>query len=314
MCTASSIRRSWVTSSSVPGYDVERLLQLLDRGQVEVVGRLVEHEQVDPARLQQRQRRPGALARRERRGRPQHVRRRRSPNLASSVRTSAGGRSGHRGAGTRRAAARRRGTGPRAWSISPTTTPGPSAARARRPAAAARAARRAACDLPEPFGPVIATRSAQSICRSTGPSVNVAAADDGARAACATTAPARGAAAISIRSSHSLRGSSTTSSRSISRSVWRRLGGLLLRRLAAELGLTILSLSVALRRALRTPFSIQARCMRARASSAGRGVGVLLVLLARVPAGDLALVQVGVVAAAVDADLLLGAGRARRPG
>ena len=59
--TASSIRRSWVTSSSVPE-GVERLLELLDGGQVEVVGRLVEHQQVDPARLQQRQRGPGALA------------------------------------------------------------------------------------------------------------------------------------------------------------------------------------------------------------------------------------------------------------
>jgi hypothetical protein len=50
-----------------------------------------------------------------------------------------------------------------AWSISPTTTPGPSDAvpssRAIRPSIAA-----SSVDLPEPFAPVIATRSAQSIC------------------------------------------------------------------------------------------------------------------------------------------------------
>ena len=37
--------------------------ELFDRGQVQVVGRLVEDEQVHPAGLQQRQRRAGALAR-----------------------------------------------------------------------------------------------------------------------------------------------------------------------------------------------------------------------------------------------------------
>ena len=55
------------------GVGVQRLLELLDGGQVEVVGRLVEHEQVDPAGLQQRQRGAGALARRQRRRGPQHV-------------------------------------------------------------------------------------------------------------------------------------------------------------------------------------------------------------------------------------------------
>ena len=71
--TASSMRRSWVTSSSVPGVRRERRLQLLDRGQVEVVGRLVEDQQVDAARLEQRERRPGALAGREGGGGAQHV-------------------------------------------------------------------------------------------------------------------------------------------------------------------------------------------------------------------------------------------------
>ena len=51
----------------------QRLLQLLDGGQVEVVGGLVEHEGVDPARRQQRQHRPRPLAGRQRRQRPVHL-------------------------------------------------------------------------------------------------------------------------------------------------------------------------------------------------------------------------------------------------
>jgi hypothetical protein len=43
------------------GVGVEGLLQLLDRGEVEVVGGLVEDEDVDPPRLQQRQGGAGAL-------------------------------------------------------------------------------------------------------------------------------------------------------------------------------------------------------------------------------------------------------------
>jgi hypothetical protein len=66
--------------------------------------------------------------------------------------------------------------------------------------------------------PVIATRSAQSICRLTGPSVKGPRRTTAPRID-ATIAPARGATAISIRRSHSLRGSSTVSSRSIIRSV-----------------------------------------------------------------------------------------------
>ena len=56
-----------------PGERLQRLLELLDRREVEVVGRLIEHQQVHPARLQQRERGPGALARRERRRRTAHV-------------------------------------------------------------------------------------------------------------------------------------------------------------------------------------------------------------------------------------------------
>ena len=56
----------------------------------------------------------------------------------------------------------------------------------------------------------------------------------------------------------------------------------------------------------RTPLAIQLRCMRARPSRIRLRVGELLVLLARVPAGHLALDQIGVVAAVVHPDQLLG--------
>ena len=133
------------------------------------------------------------------------------------------------------------------------------------------------------------------------------------RAARRPRRPERGAAAMLIRSSHSLRGSSTTSSRSIRRSVWRALAACFSLVSARSLR-PILSLSVALRRALRTPTAIQLRCVRARSSSPASVLVVLLVGLPGVPAGHLALGQVGLVAAVVDARPAAGPGRARRPG
>ena len=123
-------------------------------------------------------------------------------------------------------------------------------------------------DLPDPFAPVITTRSAQSTRASIGPSVN-----DPRRTTApdsdATTVPERGAAAIVIRSSHSLRGSSTTSSRSMARSVCRAFAACF-SLVCWRKALTCLSGSVALRRALRTPCAIQLRCMTARSLSAPR--------------------------------------------
>ncbi|QFZ17115.1 hypothetical protein EKG83_06225 [Saccharothrix syringae] len=189
-----------------------------------------------------------------------------SPNLASRVRTSAGAMSGTAApnASTRASSPR---NSPRAWSTSPTTTPEPSDAEpdsgATRPSSAA-----SRVDLPAPFAPVMAIRSAQSTWRSTGPSTNPPRRTTADRST-ATTAPERGAAAISIRSSHSLRGSSTVSSRSISRSVCRALAACF--SVASVRNLRpILSLSGALRRAFFTPFSIHARCVRARSSSDAR--------------------------------------------
>ena len=137
-----------------------------------MVRRLVEDEQVHAAGLQQRQRGAGPLARGQRRRRPQHVVAARSPNFASSVRTSAAGQSGSRvreGVDQRLVAERtarapgrpRRRRRPGPSGRCPSSSGEPAEQRAR-----------AGSTCPPPFGPVIATRSAQSICRSTGPRVN----------------------------------------------------------------------------------------------------------------------------------------------
>ena len=107
-----------------------------------------------------------------------------------------------------------------------------------------------------------------------------------------------------IRSSHSLRGSSTTSRRSIIRSVWRALAACF----SAESTLkavTNLSLSDFLRRAFFTPTVDPVALHTSPLLQPAAGVGVLVVRLARVPARDLALGEVAVVAAVVDGDLLL---------
>ena len=228
--------------------------------------------------------------------------RRSSPNLASRVRTSAVGQSG---TSAEKASINCSGpkNRPRAWSISPIRTAGPRDAvpssSGTRPSSAA-----SSVDLPEPFAPVIASRSPQSTCRSTGPSVNPPRRTTAPRRV-ATTAPARGAAAISSRSSHSLRGSSTTSSRSIRRSVCFAFAACFSDD-AAVLGLDVL---VAVLRLLDRVADALGHPVALHAGprlEPGLGVGVLLVLLARVPAGHVPLHQVGVVAAVVHADQLLG--------
>ena len=187
---------------------------------------------------------------------------------------------------------------PRAWSTSPTTTPGPSAAAPEssgsRPSIAA-----SSVDLPEPLAPVIATRSAQSICRVTGPSTKSPRRTTASRRV-ATTAPARGAAAISIRSSHSLRGSSTTSMRSISRSVCRALAACFseardVERLAVLVVVGGLAAGVA--DALVGPGALHPGPFQQVLAL----VGELVELLAGVPPGPVPLLQVGGVTAAEEA-------------
>ena len=160
-----------------------------------------------------------------------------SPNFASSVRASVGSISptpGRRaampasvGASTGRAGSVRAqntsssGVGPekaaRAWSTRPGSTPAPVDARpssgSTRPVRSARSV-----DLPAPLGPPTRTRSPASRRRETGPRRNSPRVTT-APSHTATTVPDLGAAATCIRSSHSLRGSATSSRRSIARSV-----------------------------------------------------------------------------------------------
>jgi hypothetical protein len=231
-----------------------------------VVGRLVEHQQVDPARLQQCDRRPRALARRQRRGRPADVTLDAEAELRQQVRTSAVGQSGtsaREGVGERRVALERRARlvdladhDARAELTSPTS------------AGCARAAAPSSVDLPAPLGPVTATRSRTSSCRSTGPSVNVRGDRGGAR------------------HGDDVAGSRRCGDRELqlpllarlvdhvqpleSRSVWRALAACFSVCSVRNLR-PILSLSRALRRAFLTPFSIHARCgPRARLQLARR--------------------------------------------
>ncbi len=192
---------------------------------------------------------------------------------------------------------------PLAWSISPTTTPGPSDAvpssRVIRPSIAA-----SSVDLPEPFAPVIATRSAQSICRSTGPRVNGPRCTTAPRST-ATTAPARGAAATCMRSSHSRRGSSTASSRSIIRSVCLALAA------CFSLDSTRSRADAAVRLGRQLPADVADALvgpgpLRPGARLQSRpGVRVLLVFEAGVPALGLPLGQVAGVPTAVVVDPVL---------
>ena len=102
---------------------VERRLELLDRRQVEVVRRLVEHEDVGAVGHQQGQRRPGPLARRQRRRRARRRGRRRGRTWpAASGRRRRRGRSRP---GTRAARCPAPDSRSRACSTSPTTTLGP---------------------------------------------------------------------------------------------------------------------------------------------------------------------------------------------
>ncbi len=300
--TAASIARSCVTSRTVPRERVQGRLELLDRGQVEVVGRLVQHEQVHAAPLQQGQRRPRALTRRQGGRRPQGLVGS-EPELGQQgpdVGVVEFGQFGAHRAGQRGVADEQR---PGLIDLADDD------ARAERRACPTSGAMRpssrsSSVVLPEPLGPVIATRSGQSICRLTGPSVKSTSLDDGV-AATATTAPGRGAGAISIRSCHSLRGSATSSRRSISRSVCRALAACFSLRLAPEVAdelVVVGGLAAGVRDALLHPGPLHAGPRLQVVSP----VGVLLVGLALVAALDLALGEVGLVAAGDLADLLLG--------
>ena len=116
--------------------------------------------------------------------------------------------------------------------------------------------------MPAPLGPVMAMRSPAETWSETGPSWKSPSRTTAASRT-ATTLDERGAAAMSNCSTHSLRGSSTSSRRAIRDSICRTFwacfsdDSLCARR-------RILSLSGAFRIALRTPCELHSRWVRAR--------------------------------------------------
>ena len=163
-------QRSWLTSRSVPSYVDERLLELLDGGQVEVVGGLVEHEAVDALGRERGELGPRALARRELTDLARRPRRRRG----RTWRAGSGPRSGPArcGPGTRPAAPGRRRRPIAVDRAVPTRTPGPHHRARHRPSGSSPSSAASRVDLPDPLGPTMPTRSCQWISTSTGPSAN----------------------------------------------------------------------------------------------------------------------------------------------
>ncbi len=155
----------------------------------------------------------------------------------------------------------------RDWSISPTCTPGPIH---RRPdvSGISPSSARSSVVLPLPFGPRIAIRSCQPISRSIGPSRKRPAL---ARTACSsrtTTSPLRADGASCSRSSQPSHGFSTTSSRSIARSVIFAFDACFSLRWVSRCRM-LLSFSL-LFLTLRLPCSDHAFWVRDRSSSADR--------------------------------------------
>ena len=173
----------------------------------------------------------------------------RNPNFASRVRTSALVKSGTNS--SKRSAS---GRGPvkcrRDWSISPIAT---LALRRASPLSGSRSpnSRRNNVDLPAPLGPVIPIRSPALTCSDTGPRTKSPRRTT-ASLSVDTTELDRGAEPIVNSRTHSLRGSTTSSSRAIRLSICRTFCACFsLDSLAARR--RCLSLSGALRIALRTP-------------------------------------------------------------
>ena len=193
----------------------ERLLELLDRGQVEVVGRLVEHQAVGRA---------GPSAGRGRRGsaHPATACRRRGatwsaprPNFASRVRASASSRpvAARKPSTSVRSAAKRAPDLVDLADDDAAAEPGPPGGQ-RQPAEQRGEQRR----LAAPFGPTTASRSPQPTCEVDRSQPEPAALDHRAVQPGHLVPPA-GRGAIASRSCQPSRGSSTSSSRSSCRSV-----------------------------------------------------------------------------------------------
>lgn len=271
----------------------DSLFQLFDRRQVEMVRRLVEDQQVDPASLQQSQGSAGALARGQRVGRPGHVvstkaeLRQQSPDVGVGLvrhlrgeRVDEGCVAGEQFSCLIDLADENAGS----QSCRPRV-------RCLRPEQQGQSV-----DFPDPLAPVMTIRSPASTWVLMGPKVKSPRVSV-ASLSVATTVPERGAAAISIRSSH-LRGSATSSRRSMRRWVCR----------AFEACFSVDSsrrplptLSLSLTSAVRCEPCVPSSCVASEhVPSARLWCGVLLVGLAGMASGDFALDQEGVVPAGID--------------
>jgi hypothetical protein len=165
---ASRNHRSWVTATRARFGRVRRRHEVLGEPghpfDVEVVGRLVEEQQVGVGDEQRRQRQPPALTARERSDDRRRGRRRRRPSTppSSPSRTSRTGRrrptrarADHR----RGPRARWRRVEPSAWPSSRRSAPPGSPGRSRRPRVPA--STRSRVDLPPPLRPTMPIRSAE---------------------------------------------------------------------------------------------------------------------------------------------------------
>ena len=155
----------------------------------------------------------------------------------------------------------------RAWSISPTCTPGPIQ---RRPdvSGISPSSARSNVVLPLPFGPRIAIRSCQPISRSIGPERRSVPRCTTACSSRTTTSPLRADGASCSRSSQPSHGFSTTSSRSIARSVIFAFAACF--SLRSVLAWRMFLSGSPLFLTLRLPCSDHAFCVRDRSSSADR--------------------------------------------
>ena len=208
--TVSRRRRSWETRSNVPPYSMQRRFQLLDSREVQVVGGLVQHQEIDAKSGERGQFGPSPLTRRKRRGRADH-RIRAQAELGQLRPRLVAGESGRRhegigeiGAVAEDAPVLARVRPPRRWDREIACP----RASGRRPSRAS-----TSVVLPDPLGPTSATRSAQARSRVNGPRVKSPRSTT-ASSSRTTTSPERFVSLMLKRRSQPSHGFSTASNES----------------------------------------------------------------------------------------------------
>ncbi len=215
--TDSSSRRSWETKQERASETAERGLELLNGGKVEMVGRLIEHQEVHPEHGKRRQLGPGAFSGRQRGRRPLH---RVGPEaeLGELAAGLVGGQPGRPCEGVGKGGAVPQDA-PILGQFARRRRPGPCGAcptrRGSRPSIAS-----TSVVLPEPLAPTRATRSAQAMSSVNGPRVKSPRATT-ASSRRTTTSPERSASLMENRRSQPSQGFSTGSRESSARWVRR---------------------------------------------------------------------------------------------